>query len=63
MEFVMSKFNSAVQAFIADENGVTAIEYGLIASLIGVAMVTAAGALGTKLSLAFDFVTSKIKTS
>jgi pilus assembly protein Flp/PilA len=59
----MSKFTSAVQAFIADENGVTAIEYGLIASLIGVAMVTAATALGTKLSQAFDFVATKVKTS
>jgi pilus assembly protein Flp/PilA len=53
MEIDMSKITSAVKAFIADENGVTAIEYGLIASLIGVAMVTAAGLLGTKLDQVF----------
>jgi pilus assembly protein Flp/PilA len=59
----MHKFTSAVEAFLADENGVTAIEYGLIASLIGVAMVTAATALGTQISAAFDYVVSKLKTS
>lgn len=57
----MSKFTSAVQAFIADENGVTAIEYGLIASLIGVAMVTAATALGGKIAAAFTYVTGQMK--
>jgi pilus assembly protein Flp/PilA len=61
MEKFMSKITSAVKAFIADENGVTAIEYGLIASLIGVAMVTAAGLLGTKLDSVFTFVTGKLK--
>jgi pilus assembly protein Flp/PilA len=55
-EFVMKKFTSAVQAFIADEDGVTAIEYGLIATLIGVVMVTAATTLGTNLSAIFDYV-------
>lgn len=38
----------------------TAIEYGLIASLIGVAMVVAATALGSKISAAFDYVTARI---
>jgi pilus assembly protein Flp/PilA len=56
----MKTFKSAVQAFIADEGGVTAIEYGLIAALIGVAMATAAGLLGTKISQAFTYVTGKI---
>jgi len=59
----MNKFTTAVKTFVADENGVTAIEYGLIASLIGVAMVTAATALGDKLADAFDFVATKIKTA
>lgn len=56
----MKTFKSAVQAFIADEDGVTAIEYGLIAALIGVAMVTAATALGGKISAAFDYVAGKL---
>jgi pilus assembly protein Flp/PilA len=59
-EFVMKTFKSAVQAFIADEDGVTAIEYGLIAALIGVAMVTAAGALGVKIGSTFDYVAGKL---
>jgi pilus assembly protein Flp/PilA len=59
----MNKPTSAVRDFLADENGVTAIEYGLIASLIGVAMVTAATALGGKISDAFNYVVTQIKSS
>jgi len=33
--------------FMKDENGATAIEYGLIASLIAVAIITAVTSLGT----------------
>ena len=56
----MKTFKSAVQAFIADEDGVTAIEYGLIATLIGVAMVTAATLLGDKISDTFNYVAGKL---
>jgi pilus assembly protein Flp/PilA len=59
----MNKPTAAVRDFLADENGVTAIEYGLIASLIGVAMVTAATALGAKISDAFNYVVTQIKSS
>ena len=45
MEFVMNKFISAVKAFAADEDGVTAIEYALIAALIGVGVITVGGEL------------------
>ena len=47
---------TAVQAFIADEDGVTAIEYGLIAALIGVAMAGAAALLGTEVKNTFNDV-------
>jgi len=40
----MSKF---VTSFIKDESGATAIEYGLIAALIAVALVAALGTLKT----------------
>lgn len=56
----MKKFKSAVQAFIADEDGVTAIEYGLIATLIGVVMVAAATNVGTKINNAFQYVADHI---
>ena len=57
----MKTFKSAVQAFIADEGGVTAIEYSLIAALVGVGMVLAATALGDQISLAFDKVAKTLK--
>ena len=36
--------------FIKDESGATAIEYGLIAALISLAIITAAGLVGDRLS-------------
>ena len=40
----------AAIAFASDENGVTAIEYGLLAALIAVAIVAGASALGLNLN-------------
>jgi pilus assembly protein Flp/PilA len=42
-----------VSRFLKDESGATAIEYGLIAALISVALITGASALGSKLNLMF----------
>jgi pilus assembly protein Flp/PilA len=42
--------------FVRDESGATAIEYGLIATLIAVAMITVLGSVGTKLSTTFNNV-------
>ncbi len=42
--------------FWRDEEGATAIEYGLIAALIAVAIITAASLLGTRLSCIFTRV-------
>ena len=53
-EFVMSTFISAVRTFIADEDGVTALEYGMIAALIAAVIVTAVQLLGTEVKAAFD---------
>lgn len=47
----MSKFFSR---FIRNESGATAVEYGLIAALIGVVIIAGAGALGTALSNKFS---------
>ena len=49
----MSKF---VSRFMKDESGATAIEYGLIAALIAVVLVTALSALGTKLNGTFTTI-------
>jgi len=56
----MSKFVSAVQTFVADEDGVTAIEYGLIAALIGVAIAAAATDVGTQLKTLFGEIKTKL---
>ena len=56
----MSKIISAVKTFVADENGVTAIEYGLIAALIGVSIAGAAQLLGTELGTAFTNIKDKV---
>ncbi len=40
--------------FLKDESGATAIEYGLLAALIAVGIITAAGELGGSISGLFD---------
>ncbi len=47
---------------IRDEQGATAIEYGLIAALIAVAAITAMGALGNQLTGTFDEVATTLET-
>ena len=50
-----------LKTFWADESGATAIEYGLIASLIAVAAITAMTTVGSKLGSTFTNVSSKLK--
>jgi pilus assembly protein Flp/PilA len=47
--------------FAKDESGATAIEYGLIASLIAVAIIGAVTTLGTELTTTFGSVSAKLK--
>jgi len=47
-----------IQRFIRDEEGATAIEYGLIAALIAVVIIGAVTALGTNLSTTFQTISS-----
>jgi pilus assembly protein Flp/PilA len=46
--------------FINDQSGVTAIEYGLIAALIAVVIITAVTAVGTKLSATFTTISTSL---
>ncbi len=46
--------------FAKDEFGATAIEYGLIATLIGVAIIAGATALGTSLNSTFGTVATQV---
>jgi pilus assembly protein Flp/PilA len=52
---------SIVSRFIRNESGATAIEYGLIAAGIAVAIIAAVQALGTGLDTTFTSVTSALK--
>lgn len=47
---------SLIKRFIVDEDGATAIEYGLIAALISVVIITSVTAIGTKLNTAFNSI-------
>ena len=53
----MTKF---VTRFLKDESGATAIEYGLIAALIAVVIITGVGALGTTLNTKFQDIKTKV---
>ncbi len=51
---------SLIKRFAADTSGATAIEYGLIAALIAVAIITAVELVGTNLTATFNTVAGKI---
>ena len=53
----MTKF---ISQFINDESGATAIEYGLIAALIAVVIISAVTALGTTISGKFGEVVTAV---
>lgn len=50
-----------VKNFARNESGATAIEYGLIAGLVAVAIITAVTAVGTDVSSVFTTVSTKLK--
>ena len=52
-----------VSKFISDSRGATAIEYGLIAALIAVAIITGVAATGTSLSGLFTNVSTAVSNS
>jgi len=50
----------ALKQFFKNEEGVTAIEYGLIAALIGVVIIVAVTTVGTNLTTTFTKVSDKL---
>lgn len=54
------KTSQMIQTFLRDEDGVTAIEYGLIAALIAVVIVAAVTVVGSKLDTVFASVAASI---
>ena len=56
----MKKFVAQAARFVRDEDGISAIEYGLLAALIALAIVGTVGTLGTTLSGIFTKVAGSI---
>jgi pilus assembly protein Flp/PilA len=52
-----------VSRFLKDESGATAIEYGLIAALISVALITGATTLGNRLNVVFTSLSTSMTTA
>ena len=50
-----------VSRFVKDESGATAIEYGLIAAGISIAIIAVVNGLGTSLSSKFNDISSSLK--
>jgi pilus assembly protein Flp/PilA len=59
MEFTLMK--NLFSRFLKDESGATAIEYGLIAAGIAIAIIAAVQGVGTKLSSNFDKISTSLK--
>ena len=49
-----------IKQFLIDEQGATAIEYGLIAALVAVGLIVALSVLGNNLSSQFNYIGSTI---
>ncbi|MCR2829177.1 Flp family type IVb pilin [Acidithiobacillus ferrooxidans] len=56
----MKTLKHAVARFVREEEGVTAIEYGLIAGLIAVVIIGAVTTVGNKLNAVFNLIASKL---
>jgi len=52
--------SNLISRFVRDESGATAIEYGLIAAGIAVAIIAAVNAVGTALSTKFNNVSTSL---
>jgi pilus assembly protein Flp/PilA len=53
--------NNLFSRFVRDESGATAIEYGLIAALIAVVVITALTSIGTNLKADFTSVATALR--
>lgn len=52
---------SMFRRFVKDDSGATAIEYGLIAALVSVAIIVMLGTLGNELNLTFKTVATELQ--
>ena len=59
----MNTLMQKLQSFLADEQGATAVEYGLMIALIAAVILTAVGLLGTELNTKFTTVKDAVKNA
>ena len=59
----MNKLMTIARNFVREEDGVTAIEYGLLAALIAVAITVGANLLGTNLNALFNAIGTCLTTN
>lgn len=59
----MKTLMNKMRIFLQEEDGVTAIEYGLIAALISVVIIAAVDLVGTNLDVTFDKIGSELGTA
>lgn len=59
----MNKLIQSTKQFMSNEEGVTAIEYGLIAALIAVVIIGMVTAVGTDLKAIFEKISTELKTA
>lgn len=55
--------SNLIARFVKDESGATAIEYGLIAALIALAIMVGAGSLGNALNAKFGSIANELNTT
>ncbi len=56
-----NRMKNHMSSFLKDETGATAIEYGLIAAGISVAIIAVVNGLGSKLTSTFSTISSQLK--
>ncbi|PAQ08536.1 MULTISPECIES: Flp family type IVb pilin [Mesorhizobium] len=55
--------SNLIARFVKDESGATAIEYGLIAALIALAIMVGAGSLGNALNAKFNGIATTLNNA
>jgi len=57
------KMKNIIADFIKNESGATAIEYGLIAGLVSVALIAGASSMGNTINQKLNFISTKVGNS
>lgn len=58
----MKALTKGIKRFLVEEEGVTMVEYGLLAALIAVVCIVAIRLIGTNLNAVFEFIGEQLDT-